>query len=363
MSLAYTFEESYAGLYRNIIKIQSKLNLKPPPPRYIIWDCTRKCNLNCEHCGAAHKTYKDELSTQEVKKVIDDLYVSMKGKGMFAVTGGEPLLRKDLLEILKYAKGRNFDTGVATNGYLVNKALAKEISHIELDSIMVSLDGPEEIHNKIRRNEESFKHAVNALNEFKEAGIRQLTVSTTITTTNLKSLNSLKDTVKKINPTYWRINLLMPIGRASENKELFLNPGQINNFLEFVHRNKEELNILVGENLPFLGSWEKKLRDKPYTCFVGITTLCIGVNGNIRGCPEQPDIPKFIEGNIKEESIMKIWNKGFIKYRQNDILEEDISCKVCSLKHKCWGGCWVMREGQSQCVREILDIANKSTRK
>lgn len=363
MSLTYTFEKSFADLYRNIIKIQSKLGLKPLPPRYIIWDCTRRCNLNCEHCGAADKNYNRELDTQKVKQTLNNLYASVKGKGMFAVTGGEPLLRKDLLEILKYAKDKNFNTGIATNGYLVNKSLAKKISDIGVDSIMVSIDGPKEIHNKIRRNEKSFERAINALKKFKDSGIQQLTVSTTVTTTNLKSLNSLKDTIRKINPTYWRINLLMPIGRASEDKKLFLKPSQINNFLQFVYKNKKEFNILVGENLPYLGPWEKKIRDKPYTCFVGITTLCIGVNGNIRGCPEQPDLPKFIEGNIKEKSIMEIWNEGFIKYRQHEILRKDIKCKACSLRHRCWGGCWVMREGGSQCIKEVFDFENNSTKK
>ena len=69
------------------------------PPLYVLWDSTRRCNLHCAHCGASKETYGRELSTREIKALVDQL-AQMKA-GFFAATGGEPLLRKDLLEVME----------------------------------------------------------------------------------------------------------------------------------------------------------------------------------------------------------------------------------------------------------------------
>ncbi|MGD0577025.1 MAG: radical SAM protein, partial [Candidatus Staskawiczbacteria bacterium] len=124
-----------------------------PPPKYVGWDCTRSCNLNCEHCGAKKETYQTELTTDQVKKIIDR--ISSSGCEYFETTGGEPLLRKDLSEIFEYAKNRGLKTSLATNGFLINESNAPKLSKI-FDSVQISLDGPEKIHNKIRGNEFAF---------------------------------------------------------------------------------------------------------------------------------------------------------------------------------------------------------------
>jgi radical SAM protein with 4Fe4S-binding SPASM domain len=325
---------------------------KLPPPRYVLWDCTRKCNLNCIHCGAVKEKYEKELKKEDVKKLIDEL--ANLGVKTFAVTGGEPLTRPDLLNILKYASDKGLQTGIATNGFLINKEMASKIKDANVTSVQVSLDGTKETHNQIRRNQNSFDNAINAINFLNGANIPNVTVATTVSPLNLNSLEELMNILIGLKMKFWRICVVMPIGRANENRELFLSKEQLKHLFEFIVKNKTKLNIELGENLTFLGEYEEKIRDSPLMCPVGFKACCIGVDGNVRGCPEMPDTEKYREGSILEKPFIEIWNNGFKKYRDRKILISDKKCSICKNKGSCYGGCWVMREGNIQCIYDLL---------
>ncbi|MFH1376133.1 MAG: SPASM domain-containing protein [Candidatus Woesearchaeota archaeon] len=151
----------------------------------------------------------------------------------------------------------------------------------------------------------------------------------------------------------WRICVVMPIGRA--DKDLILSSKQLVELFEFVSSNKDNLKIQIGENLPFLAEYETKIRDSPLICPVGFTACCIGTDGNVRGCPEMPDVKKFREGSILEKSFIDIWNNGFKKYRNREVIKTDKKCINCKNKEDCYGGCWVMREGNIQCIYDLLN--------
>ncbi len=352
MNLFYRLERLAINHYRNKFLCKTKKNMPVSPPTYVLWDCTRRCNLQCVHCGASKEKYANELSTDEILHVIDDL-AKMK-VNMFAVTGGEPLLRNDLFEILCHASKKGIVTGIASNGFLITKDVAAKIKDIGVSSIQISIDGTKETHNKIRNSPSSFDKAVSAITYLIEAKIPLIQVATTITTSNISELDEIKQLLLKLKVKHWRIGIIMPIGRATD-KDLMLDAEQLKWLLDFVKQNKHVLNISIGENLPYLLEYEESIRDGPVLCPVGITACCIGVDGNVRGCPEQPDTQEFIEGNIKEKSITSIWQNGFKRYRLNTILKEDHVCSVCKDKYKCFGGCWVMRKGNTHCIHNLIN--------
>jgi len=321
------------------------------PPFMVAWDCSRKCNLHCAHCGAVKEKYDKELTTEQVKNLIDQLAV-MKVR-FFGATGGEPLLRRDLIEVLEYAGKKGIKTGFATNGFFIDKKTAEKIQGAGISSIQVSLDGTEEIHNKIRGNNLSFKRAIEAIKNLQEENIKIVSVATTVTPMNFENLKELKKLLLDLKVKRWRLCIIMPIGRANKNN-LGLNSKQIRELLEFIVSNKNNIKIQVGENLPFLAEYEKKIRDAPLICPVGFTACCIGVNGNVRGCPEMPDKKEFIEGNILKEPFSDIWKNGFKKYRKREIIISDKKCSKCKDKENCCGGCWVMREGNTHCIYDLL---------
>lgn len=348
--LKYDFNKLRDSVFYGEFKNQLKKG-KVLPPFMVAWDCSRKCNLHCVHCGAVKERYDKELTTEQIKKLIDKLAV-MKVR-FFGATGGEPLLRNDLIEVLGYAVKKGIRTGFATNGFFIDKKIAKKIKEAGISSMQISLDGTKEIHNKIRGNNLSFRKAVEAIKNLQDENIKIVSVATTVTPMNFENLKELKKVLLSLKVKRWRICVIMPIGRASKSN-LILKPNQIKELLEFVSSNRDNIKIQIGENLTFLAEFEKRIRKAPLVCPVGFTACCIGVNGNVRGCPEMPDVEKFREGSILEKPFIEIWKNGFKKYRNREILKSDKRCSNCKNKENCYGGCWVMREGNIQCVHDLI---------
>lgn len=351
MNYIYKLESLMTRHYRNKIKKKYLQNKLIPAPTFVLWDCTRRCNLNCEHCGASKEKYDSELNTKDVKDLIDILAINKVR--FFSVTGGEPLLRKDLLEILSYANNKGIKTGIASNGFFIDAKMAEKIKNSGIYSVQISLDGLENTHNNIRKNDMSFQKASEAIKLLQKEKIPVIQVATTITKSNIHELNQIKNHLLSLGVKMWRISPIMPIGRA-ESKKLLLDKEQFKDLFNFIINNKEPINIHIAEILPYLDKFEEKIRDSPNVCPVGITACSIGVTGNIRGCAEQPDIPEFIEGNILKDDFMDVWRKKFKKYRVNSILNEDKRCSQCKSKYRCYGGCWVMRKGNTQCIYDLI---------
>ena len=122
----------------------------------VIWNLIRRCNLTCKHCYAlsADHDYPNELSTQEVYAVMDDLK-SFKVP-VLILSGGEPLLRPDIFEISLRAKEMGFYVGLSTNGTLIDEQMANRIAKTGFDYVGISLDGLRQTHDKFRRLDGAF---------------------------------------------------------------------------------------------------------------------------------------------------------------------------------------------------------------
>jgi len=109
----------------------------------VVWNMTRRCNLKCIHCysNSADIDYPDELTTEEGKKLIDDL--AAFGSPVILFSGGEPLIRKDLLELAQYATKKGMRAVISTNGMLITKDIAAKLQKVGLSYVGVSLDGLE----------------------------------------------------------------------------------------------------------------------------------------------------------------------------------------------------------------------------
>ncbi|MBF0483235.1 MAG: radical SAM protein [Candidatus Omnitrophica bacterium] len=351
MNLKFFFRNINQQIFTSTFKFSCEGG-KVNPPKYVLWDSTRRCNLNCEHCGAKDETYQSELSTKDLKKFIDD--IARYRVEFFMATGGEPFLRNDLFEVFAHAKERKLHTGVATNGFFINEQNVSDVDRF-FESIMISIDGTREVHNKIRRNPQAFDKAMQALSLLKKKSRAYLTASTTITKSNVGDLQLLAKKIAELKPDQWRITSIMPIGNAAVDKALALDQKDFIFVLDFIKKNRKQFNIQVGENLGYLGRYEREIKDGPFFCPVGYLTCCLGVEGNIRGCPEQPDNDFFHEGNILKDTFENIWSKGFRKYREQDLIKNE-TCNVCKDKKMCAGGCWVMKLNSLNCSKMIYKL-------
>lgn len=317
-------------------------------PHTVQWVATHVCDLRCEHCMvAAGEPHQDkELTTKEIFHVIDEM-ILMKVR-QFSVTGGEPLKRKDIFDVLRKAKQGGIKISLATNGSLVD-FYQKELSDAQIDSVMVSVDGSRETHDSIRR-QGSFDKAIKAISFFKEIGVPLVSVSTTIYTRNIEELTLIKDIVKKSGADYWSINILIPEGRAKGRDELFLSNNKMKKLLQFVADSRKEFPIGFCSEAGYLGEWGQKVRgDKTFFCSCGWNSCAIMANGDVMACPVFDD-NDYVAGNIRKKSFEKIWNKGFKSFR--DFQYPD-SCVKCSLFKKCRGGCKVMRILNADCYKDV----------
>jgi radical SAM protein with 4Fe4S-binding SPASM domain len=350
--LRYEFARLQRDYYLNRVSERFQKKRKLPPPSYVLWDSTRRCNLGCLHCGATKETYTQELTTEQIQHVIDEL-ADLKVR-MFSVTGGEPLLRQDLLQVLAHARKRGLRTGIATNAYLLDRLMARRLQEVGVFSVQVSLDGLEQTHNTIRSNRYSYSRAITGLENLKAYHIPLISVATTITPGNISELYQIKSLLLQLGVRLWRLTPVMPIGKA-QDAGLHLDHIHLVALFRFMQENDDrDLHIYLGENLTFLADWDRKIRRRPVFCPIGFTACCIGVDGHIRGCPEQPDTEENREGSILNSPFSDIWQDGFSRYRTREILAADPACTSCRLKLECMGGCWVMREEQQHCIVDLL---------
>jgi len=138
----------------------------------VIWNLIRRCNLSCRHCYSTSLDidFKDELSTEQILATIDDLKVAHVP--VLILSGGEPLLRKDIFEIAAYAKAKGFYVALSTNGTLIDEQNIAQIKAADFQYVGISIDGLETFHDKFRRVKGSFKQSMHAIKLCKQAGIK-----------------------------------------------------------------------------------------------------------------------------------------------------------------------------------------------
>lgn len=138
----------------------------------VVWNMTQRCNLKCVHCYAKAVTEDgtDPISTEQAKVMIDDL--AQFGAPVMLFSGGEPLVRKDLPELAKYATSKGMRAVISTNGTLIDRNMAKMLKEVGLSYVGVSLDGGEEVHDAFRGVKGAYKKALEGLDYCREEGIK-----------------------------------------------------------------------------------------------------------------------------------------------------------------------------------------------
>ncbi|MBW1989670.1 MAG: 12,18-didecarboxysiroheme deacetylase [Deltaproteobacteria bacterium] len=138
----------------------------------VVWNMTRQCNLKCVHCYARAKARAEdsELSTEEGKALIEDL--AAFGSPVMLFSGGEPLMRKDLPELARFAVEKGMRAVVSTNGCLITRDMAKTLKDVGLSYVGISLDGTREVHDEFRGVSGAFDQAMEGIENAKEAGIK-----------------------------------------------------------------------------------------------------------------------------------------------------------------------------------------------
>lgn len=158
----------------------------------VVWNITRRCNLHCIHCYSSSQdiSYADELTTQEGKKLIDDL--AQFGAPVILFSGGEPLLRLDLLELAQYAVDKGLRAVISTNGTLITKEIAVKLQKIGLSYVGVSLDGTQKTHDRFRGKKGAYTAAMEGIRNCRDAGIK-VGIRFTVSKNNVQDVGAMFD--------------------------------------------------------------------------------------------------------------------------------------------------------------------------
>ena len=191
---------------------------RDPPGPVVIWNLVRRCNLACMHCYSisADVDFPGELTTVEVFSVLHDLKT-------FAVpalilSGGEPLLRKDLFEIATRARSLGLYTALSTNGTLIDVPLAMRIRDAGFGYVGISLDGLEQTHDKFRRMAGAYGKSLKALRLLRDMGVK-VGVRFTLTRDNAADFEPLLDLAERERLPRFYFSHLNYAGRGNVNRK------------------------------------------------------------------------------------------------------------------------------------------------
>lgn len=331
----------------------------------LFWECTLTCNAKCKHCGssAEKKQYDGELTTEEIKSAFKQIANDMDAsKILINVTGGEPLVRKDLCEVMEYATNElGFHWGMTTNGILLTEENIEKLRKANMETISISIDGIEETHNKFRGVPNSYQIIINNIKNLKKAGyVKHIQVTTVFHKENINQMEELYQIMLGLGLDSWRLVSMDPIGRANENDNLLLNGKEIKQLLDFIKSKKKDRRLELTYGCPgFLGlEYEKEVRKHYFYCRTGINVASILYNGDLFVCPNVPRIKRLIQGNIKTDNFKDIWNNKYKEFRTKDRTECD-KCKKCEYWDYCLGGAyhtWNFTENeQNKCTYNMIN--------
>jgi radical SAM protein with 4Fe4S-binding SPASM domain len=315
-------------------------------PVTAVWEITMGCNMRCKHCGSScTEPSSDELTTDEAFKVIDQM--SDLGVRWVTLSGGEPLTRRDLPELIRYLTKCGISANVITNGWLL-KEQAQQLKDAGVSTVAISIEGTEDIHNNIRRND-SFSRDMEGIRVLRNLSV-EVGVITTISKRNIDNLPDLRKKLIEMGVSSWQVQIGLPMGNMASHADWILEPKQMDDIIDFCYNTSKDglIRIYPADCIGYYNAKEQEVRRESYHtentlwdgCNAGIRGFGLLQNGDIIGCTSVRD-KEFIEGNIRESSLSDIWNdENSFRWRR-EMHKEQLSgeCKRCVYGSKCLGGC------------------------
>lgn len=307
---------------------------RPRFPLHVVWLATNLCNARCLHCSSnSGQPMPGELDTREALDMLDQL----AGCGVvdLAVSGGEPLLRRDLLEVVAHAKRLGMRVGIGTNGARLSEAQARALADLELDRLQVSLDGVGAAHDRLRRWPGLFERALRTIARARDAGLR-VHVCFTITRFNVDEIDdmaalAMREGVKRLN-----LSRFVATGRGTSVLEL---PDAA---WQDVIRRCQALRERVGPGLEVVTHLAQQVLVDDHAacmpgfigCQAGVAQGCIQADGTVFPCVLLP----VAIGNVRTQRFAELWQGSPILRALRDRSLLQGQCGTCGLRARC-GGC------------------------
>ncbi len=319
----------------------------------ISWEATRRCNLRCLHCGSPTEEVNstDELTTEEIIGAFDEIArdFDMSRFRHINLTGGEPFIRSDLLDVLqaisRWPFYRNID--IQTNGVFIseNPSVLNELRGVGVTGLGVSIDGFELTHDSLRGKPGTWTKAVNAAHIAVEAGYA-VTVSFVAHAKNIHELAEFHRFIAdEIRPRVFRVMIVDRQGRAQKNADHLLSPAQVREVVTFLKREYERSCPNYSNPSATMvelgcGGWlgtelEGRVRPFIFHCIAGLNNLGILYDGKLGSCSNISR--EFIQGDLRQEKIKHVWDNCYLPFREPEWRRTG-RCETCTEWIFCHGG-------------------------
>lgn len=338
------------------------IKVVPDLPAEVMIEVESECNFKCAFCFnrvsfASHGFDGKRLESSYIKKIIDNIKKANVSTVRF--TGGEPMLREDFFELIKYAKSKGLKVRLNTNGSLIESyAMVKEMVKY-LDYVLFAMHAYEpKGDERITGFKGSFEKKIRAMKWFKKAGIKILRVNTIASLDNIKKLEKFYKLLKRLKVNRWAVNRLIPVSKKDESW------GQ------------EEVDLLI-KKLTKIKKDKVKKRIPMWIHIVNAIPLCAGdpvelsaissggraVDGHERFAIDPRKFAKpiyYIDENIGDPlNILECWNHPFMRsMRSYEMLSDE--CRGCFLLDRCKGGnrfCACIASGSYYAADPLMDHA------
>lgn len=324
------------------------MEAKKAPLYMVTWRCTRRCVGSCMYCSYTPEYAKDtEIDTKTAYKMVDEIHEF--GSPWFGISGGEPLVRKDIFDVIEYAKKTyGMEVSLITSGFAFDQKRVDELVRNEVHTA-VSIDGSRE-SNDIIRGKGSYDKALYAMRKLSENGILDCVV-TTMTKYNIKEMEHPTVLSAEYGARMVVYHNLVPVGRACPNMEdLAPTPeeyeaafNQIYD-LQVAYKGKVKVNVyapfyarIVRQRKP-TDFWDWFQNGFLGRCTIGGNYVSVTENGDYRSCGFHEG---YRLGNIKDKKLTDVWDElqhSDLHLRLRDKGNLKGKCGICEYREIC-GGC------------------------
>ncbi|MDX1613230.1 MAG: radical SAM protein [Candidatus Promineifilaceae bacterium] len=360
-----------------------------PPPRLIFWETTAGCNLACIHCRRvtiADQLLPQDLTTAESFELIDQ--IAAFSKPIFVLSGGEPLFRPDIFDIARYATEQGLIVALATNGTLIDAAVARQIKESGIRRVSISFDGADAATHDIFRGQGAFDLAVTGMMHLRDVGV-PYQINTTVARHNVNQMPETLALARELGAVALHLFLLVPVGCGVEiADEQQITPAEYEEVLNWMYDAEQEGDIeLKATCAPHYfrivrqrQAEERRngiFRERPQSmhrqkkaghpgghpgngrpgghpggrhamnamtkgCLAGTGVAFVSHRGEIFPCGYLP----LEAGNVRQQPLQEIWETAplFAELREPDLLGG--KCGVCEFKRIC-SGCRARAYGMS----------------
>jgi pyrroloquinoline quinone biosynthesis protein E len=315
--------------------------MQPPRPFTLVAELSYRCPLHCPYCSnpldIAGETYRSELATEDWIRTFSQ--ARRLGVLQLALTGGEPMLRRDLVELCAGARGAGLYSSLITAGMHFTRERAEALKSAGLDHVQISIQSPNAEENDRIAGNRSFERKIAAARLAKELGF-PLTINCVLHRQNLDRIEEVLELALDLGAQRLELANTQYYGWAVANQEALLPSWeQLRRGEEAVQRFRER----VGPRVDVLWVLPDLYEELPKPCMGGWgrTAMVVAPNGDVLPCQAASTIPGLGFANVREHPLEWIWSESdaFTRFRGTEWMQEP--CRTCPLgrQEEDWGGC------------------------